>query len=167
MSGQAISAASLGSRPVVLFACGNPDRGDDAVAMAAVARLAPEILALASISTMEAMELEALVELPTHVTALIVDAVVGPAPGSIIDVDIADLEQLGGRVAPGSTHQLPLDRLVGLAGILRGAPIEGRFVGVGVADVSVGAPLSPAVMANLPVLCRVIESAVRELRGAA
>jgi len=149
----------------VLFACGHPDRGDDSVGPRAVERLAPDTREVVDIRIVGALGPELLVELPTDVAILIVDAVVGVEPGHIVDIGLADLGLLSERVVATSTHQLPLDQVVGLAGLIREHPLEGRFLGMGIDDVSPGAGLSPAVLASLPEMVRTIDAAVSHLVG--
>jgi hypothetical protein len=44
--------------------------------------------------------------------------------------------------------------------VLRGAPLQGRFLGIAVADVTEGAGLSTAVLRSLPRLANAIAMAV-------
>jgi hydrogenase maturation protease len=150
-------------RPVAVFACGQPDRGDDAAAAMAVARLPSEVLAAAEIHVCDVLEAETLASLPTGMGLVIVDAVVGPPPGHILHIDVADLDALSRTTAVASSHQLPLPRIIGLAQILRGAPLSGIFVGIGVAHVSPAAGLSAPVEASLPDLARAVAGAVSEV----
>ncbi|MFV2063689.1 MAG: hydrogenase maturation protease [Chloroflexota bacterium] len=163
MSTGAVSPSRDGRHRVVLVACGRPERGDDYVGARAVERLTPETREMVDVRIVTALGPESLVELPADVAVLIVDAVVGVEPGQIVDVDLANLATLSGRASTTSTHQLPLDQVVGLAGLLRERPLEGRFLGVGIEDVSLGAGLSPTVLAVLPEMGRMIGSALSDL----
>ncbi len=62
-----------------------------------------------------------------------------------------------------SSHQLPVDKVVALAQLLRDEPVQGRFVGVGIESVSIGGELSEAVVAALPALGDAVARAVSEL----
>lgn len=155
--------ASSRARPVVLFACGHPDRGDDAIAAEAVARLGSDVRDLATVNLAAALQPEDLVGVPDGAATVIVDAVAGLESGHIMDIDLADLGAVSGRVSMSSTHQLPLDRLVALAGVVRGHPLEGRFIGVGIGNVSPGGELSAGVGARVHDLTQAIAGAVREL----
>ncbi len=66
-------------------------------------------------------------------------------------------------VSPTSSHQLPLLETVALAGLLRDAPLEGRFVGVGIESVAFGSGLSSPVVAAVPALTEAVARAVRAL----
>lgn len=159
-----VDGSAIGSR-VVLLACGHRDRGDDAVAAIAVAGLATEARALVAIEVCDALQPESLTRVASDASVVIVDAVAGPPAGQVIEIDLADMGAMTRQTLVASSHQLPLARLVGLAGILRGRPLEGIFLGVGVADVSLGAGLSAAVETSLPLLTRAIEDAVLRLAG--
>ena len=204
---------------IIVLACGDELRGDDGVAVAAVGALPPAILARAEVRIVGAVAVEDLVALPVGSRVVIVDAVAGPAPGQLVEFELAALH---GRAhdpaapdaevsaapahdpaapdaevsaapahdpaapdaeasaapdaaaihtrAPGapaagptSSHQLPLPEVVALAGLLRDAPLEGRFVGVGIKSVAFGSGLSEAVAAAVPALAEAIARAVRAL----
>ena len=66
-------------------------------------------------------------------------------------------------VSSTSSHQLPLPEVVALAELLRNAPLEGRFVGVGIESVAFGSGLSMPVAAAVPALAEAIARAVRAL----
>jgi len=205
---------------IIVLACGDELRGDDGVAVAAVGALPPAILARAEVRIVGAVAVEDLVALPVGSRVVIVDAVAGPAPGQLVEFELAALH---GRAhdpaapdaevsaapahdpaapdaeasaapdaeasaapdaeasaapdaaaihtrAPGapaagptSSHQLPLPEVVALAGLLRDAPLEGRFVGVGIKSVAFGSGLSEAVAAAVPALAEAVARAVRAL----
>jgi Ni,Fe-hydrogenase maturation factor len=205
---------------IIVLACGDELRGDDGVAVAAVGALLPAILARAEVRIVGAVAVEDLVALPVGSRVVIVDAVAGPAPGQLVEFELAALH---GRahdpaapdagasavpdaeasaapdaeasaapahgpaapdaeasaapdaaamhtrapgapaVGPTSSHQLPLPEVVALAGLLRDAPLEGRFVGVGIKSVAFGSGLSEAVAAAVPALAEAVARAVRAL----
>ena len=189
---------------IIVLACGDELRGDDGVAVAAVGALPPAILARAEVRIVGAVAVEDLVALPVGSRVVIVDAVAGPAPGQLVEFELAALH---GRahdpaapdaevsaapahdpaapdegvsaapdapamhtrapgapaVGPTSSHQLPLPEVVALAGLLRDAPLEGRFVGVGIKSVAFGSGLSEAVAAAVPALAEAVARAVRAL----
>lgn len=149
------------SRPlVVVFACGDPLRGDDAAAPTAVAALPAGAAELADVRVVGALEVEYLVDVAPGVPVVVVDAVVGVRPGRIIEMDLADLPGAARSVVATSTHQLPLDRVVALAQLLRDEPLSGRFIGIGIESVAHGLAHSAAVEASLPELAHAVESAV-------
>ncbi len=189
---------------IIVLACGDELRGDDGVALAAVGALSPAVLARAEVRIVGAVAVEDLVALPAGSRVVIVDAVAGPAPGQLVELELAalhgrtpgqaaplaeasamrapDLATLDAgaveapdadamhtrapgatAVSPTSSHQLPLPQVVGLAGLLRGAPLEGRFVGVGIESVAFGEGLSTPVAAAVPALAEAVARAVRSL----
>ena len=67
------------------------------------------------------------------------------------------------KVVTTSSHQLPLDQVVALAQLLRDEPVIGRFVGVGIQAVEIGAAPTESVEASIPVLRDAVARAVEEL----
>jgi hydrogenase maturation protease len=151
------------SRSVVVFACGDPLRGDDALAFQACTTLPPDALARAEVRLVGALQPEYLRDLPPGVRAVIVDAVLGPAPGSLVQIELVELSGRAQPVVTTSSHQLPLDQVVALAQLLRDEPVEGRFVGVAVASVSAGEGLTPPVAGAVPQLRAAVARAIVEL----
>jgi hydrogenase maturation protease len=151
------------TRHVVVFACGDPLRGDDSVAPMACTSLPPETLARADVKLVGALEPEYLRDLPTGVRAVIVDAVVGPAAGEIVEIDLAEMSGRAEKVVTTSTHQLPLDQVVALAQLLRDEPVVGRFVGVGIEAVAIGDEPRSSVVDAIPALRDAVARAVAEL----
>ena len=120
----------------------------------------PEHMAGIDVRNVGALEAEYLIDLPSSAQVIIVDAVVGPEPGEIVEMDLRELSGRADAVVTTSTHQLPLDRVVALAQLLRDEPIEGRFVGVGIEAVAHGQALSQPVEAALPALRSAIARAM-------
>jgi hydrogenase maturation protease len=151
----------------VVLACGDELRGDDGVAAHAVRALPPEALAGAEVRIVDALQVEDLVALPQEARVVIVDAVAGPPAGQLVELDLAVLGS-GGAGSGGagqlesvaSSHQLPLAEVLALAGLLRGQPLAGRFVGVGIRSVAFGSGLSEPVVAALPALTAAAARAV-------
>ena len=83
---------------VVVFACGEPLRGDDSVAHVACRALPAEVLARADVKLVGALEAEYLRDLASGVRAVIVDAVVGPAPGEIVEIPLLEMSGRGASV---------------------------------------------------------------------
>lgn len=161
-------------RPVVVLACGDALRGDDGIAAAAVRALPPRVLELTEVRVLDAPGVEDLVDLPPDAWVVIVDAVAGPPPGQLVELDLAALRALSaaphgvaGSGPVASSHQLPLPEVVALAGLLRGEPLLGRFVGVGIRSVAFGEGFSEPVAAALPALTAAVAHAVHgRVRGA-
>lgn len=148
---------------VVVFACGDPLRGDDSVAPLACKSLPPETLARADVKLVGALEAEYLVSLPAGTCAVIVDAVVGPPPGEIVEMSLAEMSGRAEKVVTTSTHQLPLDQVVAISQLLRDQPVVGRFVGVGIEAVAIGEEPTASVEASVPALRDAVARAVAEL----
>jgi hydrogenase maturation protease len=140
--------------PVVrLVVCGNADRGDDGVALAAAATLLPSLPATIApkleVRRCTELRTEDLIDLPDDMRVLIVDAVLGPPPGDVVRVPLSSLAAHP-SFTPRSSHQLPIDLVVGLAGIIRKRPIPGTFVGLAGHRFGFGTPLSRSARAGLP-----------------
>jgi hydrogenase maturation protease len=151
----------------VVLACGDELRGDDGVAARAVRALPQEVLSEAEVRLVDALQVEDLVALPQEARVVIVDAVAGPPAGQLVELDLAalgaDAGAQGGVGCFGpvpSSHQLPLPEVLALAGLLRGEPLVGRFVGVGIRSVALASGLSEPVAAALPALTAAVARAV-------
>ena len=148
------------ARTVPVLVCGEPQRGDDAVAFAAVGALSARIRRLADVRPCGQLEVDDLLAVPEGTGCVVVDAAVGVPPGKVVCIPLAEIAERPGGGAPRSSHTLPPDQAIRLAAALRGAPPEGVFVGIGGVDFSLGAGLSPAVEAGLPDL---VERLTREI----
>jgi hydrogenase maturation protease len=151
---------------VRIVVCGNADRGDDGVALATVATLLPSLPRglLAKLEVRRCLELrvEDLTDLPPGVDCLILDAVAGVEPGTVVRLP---LRELAGRppFTPRSSHQLPIDLVVGLAGILRDVPVSGTFIGLAGHGFGYGTALSRVVRAAMPAFREAIEAELYDL----
>jgi hydrogenase maturation protease len=145
---------------VRIVVCGNADRGDDGVAFEAVAKvlttLPRTLLRQLEVDRCQELCVEDLVDLPAGVSCLIVDAVAGVEPGSVVRLPLTDLAARP-PFTPRSSHQLPIDLVLGLAGILRDGPITGTFVGLAGHGFGYGKPLSGAARAAMPAFSEAIE----------
>ncbi len=141
-------------RRVTLLVCGEPMRGDDAVAEQIVGSLPATTRSLTEVCHVGALMPDDLIGAGAPV--ILVDAVHGLPAGSVIDLPIDSLAELvEGGVAPGSTHALPLPMVLGIVEQLAGSLPEGRFIGVAGAAYGIGAPLSdPVVDAVAPAAAR-------------
>jgi hydrogenase maturation protease len=152
---------------IPVFVCGEPARGDDAAAFAAVGLLPPAVRARASIVPVGGLDVLLLLDLPPGEPCVVVDAVAGLPPGEIwvrplaALVDRAQALTGAGRAPePRSSHELPLDQVLALAAALRDAPPAGTFVGIGGSCWEAGAPLSAPVVVALPAFAAAIAAAV-------
>ncbi|HET7726170.1 MAG TPA: hydrogenase maturation protease [Candidatus Limnocylindrales bacterium] len=155
------------SRPVLVLACGTPDRGDDAAALDAVALLdllEPQARGRATIRVVGQLGIEHLAERPDGAAVIVVDAAVGLRPGTVRFVPFAGLAGGARSPVPRSSHELPIPEVVGIAEIL-GGPLDGGLLVVGGSDFGLGHPLSPAVEAAIPELADQLAHAIEDAAG--
>ena len=149
-----------------IIVCGNADRGDDGAALVAVATLLPSLSRglLNKIEVRRCLELrvEDLVDVPPDVWCLILDAVVGAAPGEVVELTLSELVERP-EFTPRSSHQLPLEMVLGLARVLRERPIQGSVIGLAGHGFGYGTPLSRVVRGAMPAYCQAIEAELRHL----
>jgi hydrogenase maturation protease len=140
---------------VRLLVCGNADRGDDGAALSAVATLLPS-LPSALLERLEVrrcghLRVEDLTDVRQGEIAVVVDAAVGIPPGHVVILPIRQILAEADSPAPRSSHELPIDQVLGLAQVLRpGGLPDGTFVGIGGRRFGYGRPLSRSVRLNLP-----------------
>jgi hydrogenase maturation protease len=139
---------------VRLLVCGNADRGDDGAALSAVATLLPS-LPTALLERLEVrrcghLRVEDLVDVPDGEVALVVDAAVGLAPGHVVTLPIWRIAADPAAPSPRSSHELPVEQVLGLASVMRqGGLPGGSFVGIGGRRFGYGRPLSRSVRVNM------------------
>jgi hydrogenase maturation protease len=147
---------------VVLLACGEPMRGDDALALAVLDELPPTTLAMVDVRPIGQLMPDDLHDLDGAV--IVLDAVDGPPPGTVVDMPLSGLSDAYARgLSPASSHALPLPITLGIVGQLPGGLPDGRFVGVAASDYTLGAPLSAAVRAAVPACAARVNHWVRVL----
>ena len=144
-----------------LLVCGDPARGDDGAAIAAVARLAPMRRPGVRVRLVGQLDPDHLVEALVDGRCLVVDAVRGVEPGQVVEVPLRRLIAADGPV-PASSHALPLDAVIGLAEALGADLDRGVFVGIGGTQFALGDQLSPAVEDHLPDAVDAIERHIHE-----
>jgi hydrogenase maturation protease len=153
--------------PIVrIIVCGNADRGDDGVALATVATLLPSLPRdlQTELEVRRCLELrvEDLVDLPPDVACLILDAVAGVEPGQIVRMSLDELVERP-AFTPRSSHELPIDLVVGLAGIVRDQPVSGAFIGLAGHRFGYGTSLSRVARAAMPAFREAIETELYRL----
>ena len=152
------------TRPRIrVLVCGEPLRGDDGAAVLAAAGLTAEARALAEVFEVGQLSLVALLDVPEGAAVIVADAAVGVAPGETVIVPLSEIVQRVSGTAPASSHSLPPDQVLAIAGEMRGAPFSGVFVGIGGVEFGFGEELSPPVAAGLPALTAAIEAEIRRL----
>jgi hydrogenase maturation protease len=158
-------------RPSVrVLLCGERMRGDDAAALRAAEMLPEDARALAEVVEVGQLSVEALLDIPDGVAAIVADSAVGVAPGVVVTLPLEHVAQgaAGGPGAavgatPASSHSLPPDQVLALAAELRGSLPRGVFVGIGGAEFGFGERLSPAVAAGLAAYAATLADEIRRL----
>ena len=158
------------ARPLLrLLVCGNADRGDDGAGLLAIARCLPtmpaNVLDRIEVRRRDGLQVEDLVDVPPGMCCLIIDAVVGVEPGTIVRVPLSELSHAGAP-APRSSHQLPISQVIALTEALRGRVPDGCLVGVGGQRFGYGSRLSAAVRGSLPAFGEAIVAEAANLIGA-
>jgi hydrogenase maturation protease len=128
---------------------GQPAAGDDGVGLAVIAALRGRVPAgVALYEVTDTTDLIPLLEAPG--LAILIDAVVGLAPGEV--AALRPEEAAGHRVRPFSTHGLGVQGAVALArGLAGGAGPEVQLIGIGIPPPSrYGYGLSEAVAGAVP-----------------
>jgi hydrogenase maturation protease len=156
---------------LTVIGIGQTLRGDDAAGIEAVRRWERLFAATAggadvTIQYSELPGLGLLDLLDDYDVAVLVDAVSSEAAaGKVYRLDPDELESfgVGGKTAHGwgVAETLQMDKQVNPS-----RPTRIRLVGIEVAQVEMGAPLSPAVEASLPAACQAIEEEVQALLAA-
>ena len=148
---------------VRVIGCGNPDAGDDAVGLVAVAEAAPALQHLEGVEVVpQAAPLELVHLLDGVSAAVVVDAIRTPgasrAPGTLVRAE-AGPDGLPAEIRSSlSSHGLGVAEAVGLAAALGDRPTV-VVLGIEAGDVTAGAPLSGAVRERLSEL---VDAIVRE-----
>jgi hydrogenase maturation protease len=169
------------ARRIRVLACGESARGDDAAGFLAAdlvrawldgvepppPTIAEAVVALrrhTEVDKIGQLEPDELLALDPDDALVVIDAVSGPAPGTLVRRALADLAS--GGPAPRSSHMLPLRDVLGLVQTLRGSLPRGAFVGLGGSSFGLGDPVSGAVRDAIPELAlATIEEAVRLAGG--
>jgi hydrogenase maturation protease len=134
-----------------ILACGDPMRGDDGAAIAALDRLdrvpgalPPDVV----IRRVGELEPDDLVAATARGSCIVLDAVVGVEPGALVELPVDALGSADAP-APASSHALPLDVVVGVAEVLGADLGAATFLGIGGEDFELGHDLSDAVRDHL------------------
>lgn len=151
-------------RPTV-FVCGQSLRGDDGVAFAIAAALPADVCRKATIVAAGALHVGELLGLSARTPCIVLDAVVGVPAGAIVEIPLRELAGSPGprgaaSPAGRSTHALPIQDTLALASIVRGSPVQGTFIGVGIAQCAPGTKLSPQVAASIPAAAAAVAASI-------
>jgi hydrogenase maturation protease len=154
-------------RSLRLLVCGNADRGDDGAALRAVAHflpgLCPSVLERIEVRRCQQLDALDLIDVPPSEAVVILDTVVGVPAGRIVTLPLDELAARSCRVAPRSSHALPIDQVLGIAAAVRGSLPAGVFVGIGGKWFGFGELLSRAVREAIPDLERAAEQEIVRL----
>jgi hydrogenase maturation protease len=161
------------TRAVALIVCGSVLRGDDGVAIGPARAAVDASRGPVDLHEIGQLTPELLLELG-DTPCVVVDMVRGIAPGQLLELPLAELARLGRERAPRSgqgmvvrsatsSHAMPLEQTLALVEIVAGRVPEGTFLGIGGAEIAVGAPLSEPVAAALPAFTDAITSALARL----
>jgi hydrogenase maturation protease len=153
---------------VRLLVCGNADRGDDGAALSAVATLLPSLppalLERLEVRRCGHLRVEDLLDIPAGEIAVVVDAAVGIPPGHVVVLPIGTIVADPAAPTPRSSHELPIDQVLGLAKTLRpGGLPDGTFVGIGGRRFGYGRPLSRSVRLNMSAFQAAIAAELRRI----
>lgn len=157
--------------PVRVIGCGNPDAGDDAAGILAVAEAREALQALPGVEVVpEASPLQVVHLLRGVCAAVVVDAVrsaTGGRPeGTIVRVEAGPAGLPVEIRSTLSSHGIGIAEAVGLAAAL-GLATRVVVLGVEAESATAGAPLSAAVRAALPELVTRIVAEASDLAGEA
>jgi hydrogenase maturation protease len=147
-------------RKVELLVCGDLLRGDDGVGAAVVRGIAPDVAEMASVRAVGQLMPDDLLSQAGPV--IVVDAVHGPPPGELVDVDLAEVQHVADSIVPSSCHALPLPMVIGIARHLAPGPLEGRFIGVAGREWEIGSDLSPETAAGVGAAAVLVETWIRQ-----
>lgn len=145
---------------VEVLACGATDRGDDGAALVAASLLAGGLPADVQLRVVGQLDIDDLLELAPGASVVIVDAATGIRPGKVLSVTLDRVASDQAGLRPRSSHALAFPEVLGLAGLIRGRPVQGRLVVIGGGDFSLGRPLSKRVAAAIPALVALVRISI-------
>ena len=150
-----------------ILACGDPARGDDGAALAAVDRVAGGGTADALIRRVGMLHVEHVIDALAAGRCLVVDAIRGVEPGVPVELPLRQLATGSSGFTPASSHALPLDETVRLAELLGADLARGMFMGIGGRSFDLGDALSDEASRGVDAAVAAIERLLREApRGA-
>jgi hydrogenase maturation protease len=155
---------------VPVFLCGEASRGDDGAALRAIRLVAPDVRRHARVVPARELDAKMLRDLPADTPCVIVDAVPGIPAGEIVTKPLQGMSGRGRRPAGRArwgkrrpAQEPPLEQTLASAAELRGEPIDGWFLGIGVTDCEPGETLSPAVAVALPTVAAKLAALIEAL----
>ena len=147
-----------------VLVCGDQHRGDDAAALRAadlIGQLLPRDVVLRRVGQLGPDDL---LSATAAGRCLVIDAVHGVAPGTVVSMPLADLET--GGPASASSHALPLPAVIALADALGADLAQATFVGIGGETFELGEGLTPRVEEALDACVAAIARTLSDTGGA-
>jgi len=126
-----------------VLVCGDRHRRDDAAALCAAELLGQVIPDDVVVRRVGQLGADDLVAASSAGRCVVIDAVRGIAPGTVVSMPLVDLETRG--PASASSHALPLPTVIALADALGADMDGGTFVGIGGEAFDLGEGLTPRV----------------------
>jgi hydrogenase maturation protease len=157
---------SLAAPTIRVLVCGSADRGDDGAALCAVAhvlpRLEPRLRQRVEVRRCEQLDAADLIDVAEGEACLVLDTVVGVAPGAVVEIPLDELTRLE-DAAPRSSHALPIAQVLGIAEAIRGQLPRGLLVGIGGKWFGFGETRSRALREGMAAFEQAVEQAIQEL----
>jgi len=152
-------ARRSGRKSILIVACGNPDAGDDGFGHAVAEGLRMYPLSGTTVVELGTRPADLLDWVQGYAALIIADAVCCPGekPGGLIDVDWFDpARPILKSEEAWSTHGISLGQQIDLGKSLGMLPSDVRVVGVNIAQVEIGCPMTEAVRRCIPEAVRII-----------
>src|SRR5512146_1169176 len=96
-----------------ILVCGTADRGDDGAALVAISHALPElpeaVRARLEIRRCPQLDVTDVMDIGDGISCVVVDTVVGVAPGTVVTMALSELARRPAGVAPRSSHALAVD----------------------------------------------------------
>lgn len=150
-----------------ILVCGASDRGDDGAALAAIARVLPDLpeklRSRIEVRRCPQLDVTDLTDVRPEERCLVVDTVTGIEPGSVVRMPLIELAGRSDGLAPRSSEALSVDDTVLIAEVVCGAMPSGAFVGIGGRWFGYGERFSRVVKAQLPTFASSIRVAIEDL----
>jgi hypothetical protein len=134
---------------VEVLACGDPDRGDDAASIAALAELEADLPSDVTVRLVGQLDIDDLLAVPPGAGAVVVDTATGVDPGWVVEIPFVGFAGRESGIHARSSDALGRPETVGLASMIRGRPVIGVLVAIGGASFGPGDVLSWPVAAGL------------------
>lgn len=150
-----------------ILVCGASDRGDDGAALAAIARVLPDLperlRSRIEVRRCPQLDVTDLTDVRPEERCLVVDTVMGIEPGSVVIMPLTELAGRSDGMAPRSSHALSVDDTLLIAEAVCGAMPSGAFVGIGGRWFGYGERFSKVVKGQLPIFAASIRAAIEDL----